>query len=447
MSALNIDITPRYGSSGSSRPRRRVKSLLLLGAAVAAALAAIGAASLVSAKVELSPQSRPFEPGRAGSGSSPSLLTAQLDGRTPEGQLILAYQQLAQGLESAALATVEQLVRSQPDFALAQLLYGDLLLARTPPGTVSGDKHQASVAELERRDGLREEARLRLAALVERPPTDALPRELLGVRAGVKHAIVVDTSRARLYLFENTASGMKLLRDVYISIGKLGTGKQIEGDLRTPLGTYHVGPRRDVDVSKYGPAALPLNYPNEFDRLAGRSGTSIWMHGERAGSYARGPKSTDGCVALSNDEMRALADQVEARETPVLIVDHIEWVPRKTAARPAVPESFESAFGRWQQARLAQDSGVLRGLYEPNLPRGSDSEAERLEQNLARMARQQLPVQALEPLSVLPGQGKEPVVIVTYRETDPQDPRPKLKRQYWREQGGQWKIFFDGLVS
>jgi len=208
-----------------------------------------------------------------------------------------------------------------------------------------------------------------------------------------------------------------------------------------------VGPRRDVDVDKYGPAALPLNYPNELDRMAGRGGTSIWLHGERAGSYARGPKSTDGCIALSNDEMRGLADKVEARETPVLIVDHIEWIPTRDAGRPALPAGFESAFGHWQQARQAQDSETLRALYEPDLPRGSDSEASRLAQNLARMASQQLPVQALEPLSMLPAQGKEHVVIVTYRETSAPDPKPKLKRQYWREQGGQWKIFFDGLVS
>jgi len=442
MSALNIDITPHYGA----KPRR-MKPFVVLGAAVAVGLGAIGAVSLVSAKVELTPRiNTGIEPTSAGN-PAPSLLNVQLDGRTPEGQLILSYQQLAQGQESQALATVEQLVRSQPNFALAQLLYGDLLLARTPPGTAIDDKHQASPAENDRRDGLREEARLRLAALVERPPHDALPRELLGVTTGVRHAIVVDTSRARLYLFENSAEGMKLLRDVYVSIGKLGTGKLVEGDLRTPLGTYHVGPRRDVDAAKYGPAALPLNYPNEFDRVAGRSGTSIWLHGERAGSYARGPKSTDGCIALSNDEMRALADKVEARETPVLIVDHIDWVPTREASKPVLPSGFESAFGRWQQARQAQNADVLRGLYEPSLPRGSDSEAERLEQNLARMARQQLPVQALEPISVLPAQGKEPVVIVTYRETSAPDPKPKLKRQYWREQGGQWKIFFDGVVS
>lgn len=456
MPAPNSDLD-RLAERLSSRRRRagRRRPLLIAGLA-AAVLGAIGAVGFVSARVELSVpaalsgKSANSKASNTSPSKTPDLLTAQIDGQTPEGQLIQTYQLLARGEEGQAFALVEQLVRRQPDFALAQMVYGTLLLARSGQGeaverqlAAAGGAKSSDPAAL-----LRTEARLRLAALVERPPQDALPEQMFGLSPSVRHAIMVDTSRARLYLFENSAQGVRLVRDSYISIGKLGTGKLVEGDQRTPLGTYYVGLRRDEAASRYGAAALPLNYPNEIDRLAGRGGTSIWLHGERAGNYARSPQSTDGCIVLSNDEMRLLAETVTPRETPVLVMDKIRWVKKSSVSSPpALDAGFESAFEQWQQARLRQDAATLRQLYEPGLQRGSDSSSDKLETNLARMARQELPVQSLERLSVLPGQHAEPVLIVTYREQSAQDERARLKRQYWREQNGQWKIFFDGVVG
>ena len=85
---------------------------------------------------------------------------------------------------------------------------------------------------------LRDESRLRLTALRERPPADTTPSQFLSLSARNKHAIAIDVSKARLYLFENTPTGMLLLADCYISVGKAGTGKNVEGDQRTPLGVY-----------------------------------------------------------------------------------------------------------------------------------------------------------------------------------------------------------------
>jgi L,D-peptidoglycan transpeptidase YkuD (ErfK/YbiS/YcfS/YnhG family) len=436
--------TPTEAIEKRPSPSRSVKPAFLISGAAAAAV--LGAVGFVSARVDLTvPLS--LVPANF------SLLTVQLNGQTPEGQLIQTYQQLARGEESKAFATITRLAHAEPEFALAQLVYGDMLLARIgkpAQGLTEPEPHAsvdaAATLQAERSASLRAEARLRLAALVERPPQDAVPLALLNLAPTVRHAIVVDASRARLYLFENGPGGMTLLRDSYVSLGKLGVGKQTEGDMRTPLGTYHVGLRRDEAADRYGAAALPLNYPNEYDRIVGRSGSSIWLHGERSGNYARGPQSTDGCIVLSNDDMRKLADTVEARETPILVVNGIAWV-KKGAVKPSLDQGFEAAYSAWNQARLQQDATTLRGLYETGLQRGSDSETERLERNLARMSRQDLPVQTIERLSVLPGMDQQPVMIVTYRELSGLDPKPKLKRQYWRELGGHWRIFFDGLVS
>jgi hypothetical protein len=456
MNDAAADLKPRapgagFAMGGSIKPA----VLAVLGLA-----AILGTVGYVFAKVDFktsaslnlpSLTSQDSPAARAEPAASPTerLLHSEIDTQTPEGQLILAYQYLARGEAALALAAAEKLVARQPDFALAQLLLGDLLLARSGRPTAVDDGPQAAASAAPgSADGLRAEAKLRLAALVERPPLNAVPKQLLDLTPAVHHAVVVDTSRARLYLFENGADGPKLLRDSYVSIGKLGTGKLVEGDQRTPLGVYHIGLRRDEAAARYGAAALPLNYPSEYDRVLGRSGSSIWLHGERSGNYARSPQSTDGCIVLSNDEMKALADTVAARETPVLIVDKITWVDRKAAAPKSPTDTgFERAYQAWQQARMAQDAAALRGFYETGLERGSDSATARLDANLALMAKHELPVQALERLSSLAWPDQPAVRIVTYRELSQGGGAPKLKRQYWRQQNGHWAIFFDGLVS
>lgn len=416
--------------------------------AVAAVLAIAGTVGFVSARVEFSPANpSPADPSQQAAHEAHPLLSLKLEDSSPETQLIRAYQQLAKGDEAAAFKTLERLVNKQPDFALAQLVYGDLLLARAgkvaPFGAkLAGESPEQAKAAAQ----LQTEAQLRLAALIERPPQDAVPAPLQTLSQATRHAIVVDASRARLYLFENGPEGLKLVKDSYVSIGKQGVDKWAEGDQKTPLGAYHVGVRRDEAAERYGAAALPLNYPNEYDRLQGRGGTSIWLHGERAGSYARSPQSTDGCIVLSNEDMHFLASTVASRETPVLVYKQVEWIKKKDA-RPVLDAKFEAAYRQWQQARVFQDAQTLRNFYEPGLERGSDSEARRLEQNLSLMARQALPVSMIEPLSLVPWKDKQFMIVVTYREHLPGDPNYKLKRQYWREHDGRWRIFFDGLVS
>ncbi|WP_156422002.1 L,D-transpeptidase family protein [Paucibacter sp. KCTC 42545] len=440
--------SPPSKKPASATGKLWLRGALLVGGATAAAVLGLTGMNMLSSRVEANaPLGLGFGHKAAPAKAEPSILTAQINTQTPEGQLISAFQMLARGEEPQAFATVQALVAKQPDFSLAQLTYADLLLARTTPEAAAQAHLGATPEQISRANALRTEAQLRLAALVERPPQDAVPKELVGLSSSLRHAIVVDTAKARLYLFENSAEhGLRLVKDSYISLGKAGISKQVEGDQRTPLGIYQVGIRRDEAVARYGAAALPLNYPNEYDRLLGRSGSSIWLHGERAGSYARGPQSTDGCIVLSNDDMQYLADTVKARETPVLILEHVDWVA-KQGAKPDIAPGFEAAYASWQAARKSQDAATLRSLYEPDLQRGSDSEAKRLEHKLSLMQNHALPLQSLERLSVLPGHDLEPIMIVTYREQSGSDAAPLLKRQYWREQAGKWRIFFDGVVS
>lgn len=185
-----------------------------------------------------------------------------------EARLVQVYKRVGSGHTREALAHAQALVRDYPNFQLAQLVYGDLLLAQAGPlrgfGNVPDDLARAGAENL--RD-LRLEAELRLSGLKFRPPPGSIPAAFLTLSPANRHAIAVDVSRARLYLLENRAGGLHLIADYYISVGKAGIGKVLEGDMRTPLGVYFVTSnldrRRLTDF--YGAGALPINYPNAYD--------------------------------------------------------------------------------------------------------------------------------------------------------------------------------------
>jgi len=189
---------------------------------------------------------------------------------TPEDRLSQVFEAVEANRLDDALRRVDALIGDYPNFRLAHLVRGDLLLARARPLETFGNV--AKTVPGERIDGLREEALARLRALRQRPGGDRLPRYVLQLHPEQKHALVVDSRRSRLYVFANANGAPRLVADYYVTLGKNGIEKTREGDQKTPLGVYHVTgnlPRRKL-TDFYGAGAFPINYPNEWDRRQGR---------------------------------------------------------------------------------------------------------------------------------------------------------------------------------
>lgn len=162
---------------------------------------------------------------------------------------------LRQGKLDDALQNIETLLRLQPNFRLAQLMQGDLLLAHAQAldtfGNASGHSSQLN--------DLRAEARARLDSILQPPPSNSVPDNILQLADDIQHAVVVDTSTSRLYLFRNQNGLPHYMADFYVSIGKRGAIKQREGDDRTPLGVYGITQRlhNKTLTAIYGPEAFP----------------------------------------------------------------------------------------------------------------------------------------------------------------------------------------------
>lgn len=363
-------------------------------------------------------------------------------GAAPEARLIAVYRLIGQARLPAALSAVESLVRDVPQFALAQLVYGDLLLAST--GDLSAT---ATVNAQAQGQALRREAVLRLQALRETPPAGTWPRQVLQLSGSVRHVVAVDASRARLYVIENQAGSPRIVGDHYVSIGSRGTGKRSEGDQRTPLGVYSITSHLDSAQlgDFYGAGALPLNYPNDVDRQLGRTGANIWIHGTPTGQYARAPLATNGCIVMANDDLARWLRLLAPRHTPVIVADRLDWVAPRALMAPR-----QTALGlieTWRRARMQADLDALMALYSTHFDNGEDGydawrERLRVEARVGPGREREL-----DDLSVLSWHEPREVLVVTFRERLRGSTHGLTRRQYWSHDSGQWRIFSEGVLE
>lgn len=360
------------------------------------------------------------------------------------------FERVLQGMRGgklpAALEEMDRLAQLYPNWRLAHLVHGDLLLARSAPIAGFGNAAYAAPGRLE---DFRVEALARLRASRDPPPPGGIPRYLLQFDPGQSNAIVVDAGRSRVYVYENAGGTPRLVQDFYSTLGKNGVDKLREGDRRTPLGVYHV--TASIPGSKlpdlYGWGAFPLSYPNEWDRIAGRTGNGIWLHGVPSDTYARAPRASDGCVALANADIAELARRIQVGVTPVIIADQIEWTTPKAARDER--DAFMRQLEAWRRDWESLDAGRYLGHYAREFRAdGMDIAAWSAHKRRVNAAKRWIKV-SLDKVSVLRSPGKQALMVVSfdqdYRSSNLE--QRTRKRQYWTLEGGRWRIAYEAPVG
>ncbi|WP_186764582.1 L,D-transpeptidase family protein [Comamonas flocculans] len=378
---------------------------------------------------------------------------APAQGADAEARLLAVYALTRAGQAGKALEQAQKLVRDYPNFHLAQLTLGDLLSARMRPLRQLGDVPQAPPGTALQE--LRTESRQRVAAhgqLAQRPP-GSIPTQFLQLAPRYRHAIAVDASLSRLYLFENTAAGLRLVADYYASVGKLGIEKSSEGDQRTPLGVYFITARLDPATLQdiYGIGALPLNYPNALDQARGKTGSGIWLHGTPSNQFARAPLATDGCVALSNPDLARLLQRVEPRTTPVVIAGALQWQAPAAQQSERERREFQAVLEDWSRAKTRGNLQQLISYYAPDfrarknrVELGLSDWALELQNETTALAGRVL---QLKELSLLRWVDTHETMVVTFGEVAQGERTGPVRRQYWTRQGTQWRIFYEGIIG
>lgn len=362
----------------------------------------------------------------------------------PEELLNDIYKDLATHDLGSAQQKADALVEAYPNFRLGHLIRGDILLMHTravtnlgaavPPGS------EAKLADLRR------EAAVRLQA--ERPGPALLPRALLQMRKDQKHALIVDAKHSRLYLYENRDDGVRLLQDFYVSQGKLGINKLKEGDMRTPVGVYYlVGRLPGVKLpDMYGKGALPLDYPNDWDKINGRSGSGIWVHGTPPETFSRPPLSTDGCVVVSNDDLNFLTRTVEIGKTPILIGDQVEFVSKEQLDKDL--RQAASLVETWRRDVESRDDVSLKALYSARFKSAADDDINAwLDKNRYLPSVKKISV-TVSDTSYFRQPSQEEVIVSNFTQqiVIGKFRHAVRKKQYWAKEGKNWKIVAESNV-
>ena len=281
-----------------------------------------------------------------------------------EFQLLDTVDRLLAGDHLQSLTHIQQLLTDNPDSRLGYLIYADLLAAQAglekPVDPLADERGQASLEHL--RKQLAERWRFNTELRAER--TGLIPATLATLDPSHPDLIFVDLPASRLYLYSYHDGELEVTADYYASIGHNGPGKQREGDRKTPVGIYFITsyiPDGQLH-ERYGSGALPINYPNSLDRLKQRSGYGIWLHGTEPGWVNRGPRATDGCISLSNQDFEALYQALrQPFATPVIIDDQPQWIT--PGVQDPQKQELNEFSDKWHETWQLGATTTLRSFY------------------------------------------------------------------------------------
>ena len=263
----------------------------------------------------------------------------------------------------------------------------------------------------------------------------SVPAYFLQLPASVATALIAEANTSTLYRYVVTQQGTKLDDESYMSVGQNGVSKRRAWDRRTPLGIYFVNEQLDTSAlhDKYGPTAFPLDYPNVWDRLSGRSGDGIWIHGVAVGGDRRPPLDTDGCIALPNEELLAVSDLLTPLVTPVIITRNIRWISRQELL--FLRERLLSALDAWVGSNLSGDMHSYLALYDDGFQHRGMNKDEWSAYRLQTIGTAKVRDFFLKDVLLLADPEEEGLYLSRFRQTITDATRRvvTVKRLYWRE--------------
>lgn len=188
------------------------------------------------------------------------------------------------------------------------------------------------------------------------PVLDLQPASIWDLPVSDRFVLVAELEQGRLRVFEKfSGTRLEQVASYPITIGKQGFGKTIEGDERTPVGVYRITSQlNDKQLDDfYGQTAYPLNYPNVWDQLNDFTGSGIWLHGVQDDTVRRPLRDSDGCIVLSNTDLKDLGQYLNVGYTKVLGVPQISWVTNDaiSSARQDLTRRMREWISAWESRK------------------------------------------------------------------------------------------------
>ncbi len=168
-----------------------------------------------------------------------------------------------------------------------------------------------------------------------------------------KYILLVEKMSQYLLVYR----GKELVGLYPITTGANWGDKWVEGDKKTPEGLYYF--TRFIPPSQlpaiYGGIAVVLNYPNPVDKLWGKGGSGIWLHGSNETDREKIPFSTRGCVVADNESLRGILKFIKLNNTLIGIY--------KTLPTHLETEDIKEFLQRWKESWENKDLEGFLSFY------------------------------------------------------------------------------------
>jgi len=184
-----------------------------------------------------------------------------------------------------------------------------------------------------------------------------------GYFESVKYLLACDKNQSSLKLYsQDENSSFKLNEKFSAFIGKKKGDKQKEGDLKTPIGVYKLLQKLDDVDPFYGPLAFVTSYPNPYDKIRGKNGSGIWVHGFPL--QQERDDFTKGCIAINNTNLKDLEKKMNYNEALIYInKGEFPYIPKDKLT------TILSSLYSWKKAWKENDIDNYLAFYDENFKR------------------------------------------------------------------------------
>jgi len=175
--------------------------------------------------------------------------------------------------------------------------------------------------------------------------------------------LIANKKAKELTIYQSNSKNLELLAKYEDVIVGANGDKFKEGDLKTPLGVYTIRKRFTPQDQFYGPLAFVLSYPNTYDKVRGKDGYGIWIHGSPLDGSDRDPMSK-GCIVLDNDTIDLLDKNIKPKNSIILVSEDGIGKVDKTEISTILSELF-----RWKDAWRESDVDAYLDFYDKDFKR------------------------------------------------------------------------------
>ncbi|SFV50097.1 putative periplasmic protein [hydrothermal vent metagenome] len=192
-----------------------------------------------------------------------------------------------------------------------------------------------------------------------------------GYIEGYNSLLICDKNSSTLKLYQKDNNGKFILKNEYNAFtGKNKGEKQYEGDLKTPVGIYNLVKKLSKVDSFYGPLAFVTSYPNLYDRYQNKKGHGIWIHGLPL--HQKRDTFTKGCIAIDNDSIKCLSQEIDMSRTVLLIFENKEII--KNQKKELI--TLASWLYKWRNAWKYNDIDTYLSFYAKDFKRANGMDIE-----------------------------------------------------------------------